>query len=362
MKTKAADEIAWRRLAGQRLVGEPFRDAAETVRWFGAVQAQDFAGAKWAIGQRTKDATDERVEAAFNAGKILRTHVLRPTWHFVTPEDLRWMVTLTAPRVKAAMAFNDRAHGLTEKIFSRSQALMTAALQGGKFLTRDELAEILARGKVRASGVALAHLMMRAELELVVCSGPRRGKQFTYALVDERAPAAREPSRAESLVEMARRYFASHGPATLQDFAWWSGLTLADAKAAARDAKLAEEKIGGRSLWSVEPIAAAKARGPAVHLLPNYDEFVVGLRDKTDVCTAEIEAKFGRAANGTGWLLGNVIVVDGMIAGEWRRTLGNKHVRVDVRPMRRLSATEAAGLRRAAEGFGKFLDVPVDVG
>jgi len=225
-------DITRTRLRNQRLSGGRFQTPQDVVRWLGAVQAQDYGGAKWALGLRMQRARDADIEAAFSDGRILRTHVMRPTWHFVAPEDIRWMLALTAPRVSAAMAPYNRRLELDATVFRRSQRAMVRALRGGRQLTRQELKVVLVQAGVHADGVQrLAHIVMQAELDAVICSGPRRGKQFTYALLDERVPMVRVRSRDDSLTELARRYFTSHGPAQLHDFAWWSGLSIADARA-----------------------------------------------------------------------------------------------------------------------------------
>src|SRR6185503_5208433 len=218
------------RLANQKLSTSTFKSPAEVVSWLGAVQAQDYAGAKWAVALRAPGLTDSDIEQAFTDGKILRTHVMRPTWHFVLPEDIRWMLELTAPRVLAAIAYMDRQLGLDKAIIKRSNAILAKALQGGNQLTRAELGSILQRSRVNTDDLRLGHLLSHAEVDGIICSGGRRGKQFTYALIDERAPRARTLKRDEALAELTRRYFVSHGPATVQDFVWWSGLTTADAR------------------------------------------------------------------------------------------------------------------------------------
>ncbi len=197
----------------------------------GAVQSQDYAAAKWGVGQRTVGITDAIVEQAFADGSILRTHVMRPTWHFVTPSDIRWMLSLTAPRVHAANAYRYRELELNEAVFRRCRSSLMRALQGGRQLTRTELRQLLQRARIDTTAPQrLAYLLMHAELEGVICSGARRGKQFTYALLDERVPPASVPQRDEALHDLTMRYFSTRGPATPQDFSWWSGLTVADAK------------------------------------------------------------------------------------------------------------------------------------
>jgi hypothetical protein len=212
-------EIAHQRLHNQLISRQTFEKAGDVVGWLGAVQAQDYAAAKWAVGQRVQEATDVAIDRAFADGAILRTHVMRPTWHFVTPADIRWMLQLTAPRVNALNASYYRQRALDDDIFKRSNAILAKALQGGKQLTRTELASVLQQAGIATGDLLrLTYLMIRAELDGVLCSGARRGKQFTYALLDEQAPQAKSLERDEALAELTRRYFTSHGPATLQDF------------------------------------------------------------------------------------------------------------------------------------------------
>ena len=222
--------IAHHRLRQQQLAAPRFPTPEEVVAWLGAVQAQDYLGAKWALGLRLPETTDAAIEQAFADGAILRTHVLRPTWHFVAPADIRWMQALTGGRVLAANGYMVRQHGLEEATFQRSNAALAGALTGGNFLTRNELGAALAAAGIHAEGNRLAYLVMRAELDALICSGPRRGKQFTYALLEERVPPAPALTPEEALAELTRRYFTGHGPATLQDFSRWSGLTVADAR------------------------------------------------------------------------------------------------------------------------------------
>lgn len=213
-------DIPRQRLRNQGIAGATFKKPGDVVEWLAAVQAQDYAGAKWALGLRLQDATDDDVEQAFAEGAILRTHLLRPTWHFVTPADIRWMLALTAPRAHAVNADMSRKLELDNALFKRSNAALARALHGGRQLTRDELRGVLQKAGIATDGgLRLGYLLMRAELDGMVCSGARRGKQFTYALLDERAPHAKTLGREEALAELAQRYFVSRGPATVQDFA-----------------------------------------------------------------------------------------------------------------------------------------------
>jgi hypothetical protein len=350
-------DLAARRLRTQRLAGAPFASAEEAVRWLGAVQSQDYAGAKWALAMRTGDLTDADLDRLFDAGAILRTHVMRPTWHFVLPEDVRWLLELTAPRVKATMAHYDRQLGIDAALLRRSHAVLEAALRGGSYLTRTELAKALERSGIPASGQRLGHLVMHAELDAVIVSGPRRGRQFTYALLDERAPAARRLDRDEALAELTRRYFTGHGPAQVPDFTWWSGLTAADAKRGLSLAgpALAREVIDGRSYWSGahEPPQAGAAP-PLVHLLPNFDEFLVAYRDRS----AALDPRLDTAAFPNGSILAHVVLVDGRVRGGWKRRLGSRQVVVELGS---LVAMDNDALARAAGELERFLGVPVAI-
>jgi len=348
--------IARRRFANQHLLS-PLGSATAVVRSLGAVQSQDYGSAKWALAQRASGLTDAAVERAFASGAILRTHVLRPTWHFILPEDARWMLELTAPRIRAAQAYHARSLGLTASVFRKSNRVLERALEGGKQRTRSELALLLGRGGVRAlTGEHVGQLLIRAELDRVIISGPRRGKQFTYALFDDRVPASPPRDHDAALLDLIRRYFRTRGPATLQDFAWWSGLTVADATRGVAAAGTTLERFieDGRTYWHVPPRGARRSLRVA-HLLPNFDEYVVGFRDRSAVAERLLAVRPRQRVDG---LIGHVVVVDGQIVGGWRRTVGNT-LDVRLRPWVPLSASELDLLRRAAQRFGRFLGLPL---
>lgn len=344
------------RLLNQKLINPNIATAAEVVQWLGAVQAQDFPAAKWALCMRVRGGLqDLDVEQAFDAGAILRTHVLRPTWHFVTPADIRWMLKLSAPRVHALSAYIYRQSGLDARIFARSCAMLQRALDGGHFLTRTELATHLKRARIPADGLKLASLMMHAELEGIICSGPRRGKQFTYALVAERAPGKTpDYSHEEALAALASRYFQSHGPATLRDFTWWSGLTMKDARTgiAAAVPKLKESTIDGRVHWGPGE-TASPAKGITAWLLPNYDEYLIAYKDRGAVVDASRTANLVARSNGG---FTNHLVIDGRLAGGWRRELRGHIVQVEVAPFKALTPAQKVAIAAAAERYGDFLN------
>ena len=351
-------DICGQRLANQHLARQTLEKASDVVRLLGAVQAQDYSAAKWAIGQRTRRKTESEVETEFSDGAILRTHVLRPTWHFVAPEDIRWMLKLTAPRVQATLAFYDRKLELDATVLRRSRTALTKALRGGKHLTRTELARALTTAGVRADGTQrLAHLMMHAELDGHICSGPRRGKQFTYALLEERVPEAKELERDAALCELARRYFATRGPASADDFAWWSGLTRAEAKRGVESAEseLDHAIIGGRKYWFLRSTRAPSPKSPFAHLLPNYDEYFIGLRDRSAMQAKLMAAGFTGRLDG---LSGHIVTIDGQAVGRWGRTFESKSAVVVLKPLTRLSDAEERAIARQVGRFGKFLELP----
>jgi hypothetical protein len=346
------------RLANQRLTGRSSADPTAVVAHLGAVQAQDYGAATWALGQRLLGATEDSLERAFVAGAILRTHVLRPTWHFVAPADIRWLLALTGPRVKLATSSADRQLGVDDDLVARSKGAIARALAGGTHLTRAELAAALARaGVALADGRTLAHLLMRAEVDGLICSGPRRGKQFTYALLDERVPPAGALDRDAALAELARRYVVSHGPATLRDFVWWSGLTVSDARRGLEGARpgLDQETVGALSYWLAP--AAPPPMPERVYLLPSFDEYTVAYRDRDLYYDPALGRTFDRRDEVP---FGNVILIGGRVAGFWRRTLGRGAVAVEARWFTPPSGRERASLEAAMAAYGAHLGRPVD--
>jgi Winged helix DNA-binding domain len=360
MDADAAAAVAARRLTTQRLAGEPFAAPLDAVAWLGAVQSQDYGGAKWALGQRARDITDAEVDRLFDEGAILRTHVMRPTWHFVLPADVRWLLGLTGPRVKATLAYYDRRIEIDAALLKRSHAALESALRDGTYMTRAELAAALERAGIVAAGQRLGHLVMHAELDALIVSGPRRGRQFTYALLEERAPGARWLDRDEALAELTRRYFTGHGPAQAPDFAWWSGLTMGDVRRGLELAgpALAHEVIDGRSYWSSPDERPAVQDGrPLVHLLPNYDELLVAYQDRTAAMPPGRLAESGPIPPGS--ILAHVVLLDGQVWGGWRRRQAARQVVVELGPLDALDAAGSAALERSAGELARFLGVPV---
>jgi hypothetical protein len=359
MTRRAADhrDVIRRRLTSQFLTARGPTTASDVVRALGAVQAQDYPGAKWALGVRTRVETDADIERQIGEGKILRTHVLRPTWHFVAPEDIRWMLALTAPRVKQSMAYHRRNLDIDARTIRRSHDAITKALVGGKHLTRTELATAMTRARINdATGQRLAHLVMEAELDGVIASGPRRGKQFTYALLDERVAPTPSRDRDESLHALARTYFTTRGPASVRDFSWWSGLSMADAKRGLDMIRetLEEREANGEAAW-FDPTVAPKPATSAL-LLPNYDEYFIGYRDRSAIGNriGHTTPVIGGTAN-----LTHVAFVDGELVGGWRRLVEKSGIVVAIQFWSELSESEQGKIARVVSMFGKFVGVPV---
>jgi hypothetical protein len=356
---KTTQDTAHRRLMSQRLLDGKLKRPKQVVEWLAAVQAQDYAGAKWALGQRMHDATDDAIERAFAKGDILRTHVLRPTWHFVSPADIRWLLMLTAPRVHAASTYMYRKLGIDAALVRRSNAALTKALSGGNQLTRDELRVVLEAAGVPTKGeLRMGYIMMYAELEGLACSGARRGKQFTYALLDDRAPALRTLERDDALAELTRRYFMSRGPATVHDFAKWSGLTITDCRKGLEAVKddLERESIDGKEYWFAPFKAGAlKKQLVTAQLLSIYDEYVSGYKDRSAIVSATNGARLVAMGNA----LSGIVVVNGQIAGVWKRVFGDGAVKVWMDLFGRLKNTETSALHSALEKYGDFLAMRV---
>ena len=323
------------------------------VHWLGAVQSQDYAGAKWALAQRAAGLIDADLDRAFDEGQILRTHVLRPTWHFVTPADIRAWLLLTGPRVERLNALYYRKAGLDATVLSKCRKVLARELRDGRHRTRVELAEQLTRLGLALDGQGLAYVVMHAELTGLVCSGPRRGKQFTYALLDERAPG-RAASRDEALGALTTRYFTGHGPATVNDFSWWSGLTMGEARegVAMMGAGVERERVGDRECLSLPAPETRRISSTAVYLLPNYDEALIVYRDR-----AGASAGPGTVAptNTVPPAYPHQLVIDGVVCGGWGRTERATRVDVRVRVTRALNGAERGAVDQAVARYGVFL-------
>jgi hypothetical protein len=352
-------EIARLRLLNQSISAARFSEPAKVVAWLAAVQAQDYAGAKWSLALRLRGVSEADIENAFSEGTILRTHLLRPTWHFVAATDIRWMLELTAPRVHQANAYMYRKLGLESADFWRSDAALAKALAGEQ-LTREELKAALKKSGVQADGeFRMSYLLMHAELEGIVCSGGRRGKSFTYALLDQRVLPSRPLRRDEALAELTRRYFKSRGPATVQDFAKWSGLTLTDARFGLEEVQtdFAHEDVGGQSYWFTEPEGPRRRAGLRAHLISIYDELISGYKDHDAISQKDQTAKLRAMGNG----LTHIMLIDGQIAGTWKQTSSKGKILIKTTAFEPLNAAETKDVVKAARRYGDFHGLDVEV-
>jgi hypothetical protein len=342
-------------------VGKGFPSPVDAVRWFGAVQAQDYIGAKWALGKRVGRITDVQIDRLFDAGAILRTHVLRPTWHFVHPDDIRWMLELTGPRVRRGLAGRYRQLELDDHVIARAAGVFAAALAGGRHLTRPQLGEVLRAAGIAPDGQRLPHLLSAASLAGVITSGPRRGKQFTFAVLSERAPKAGSLERVEAVAELTRRYFISHGPAQIQDFVWWSGLTAPEARTGIglAGAALEHQVIDGKEYWFDAAARSMRNSDDVAHLLPNFDEYTVAYRDRAAALHPDRPLDLRLFSFGS--ILSNVVTVGGRVVGSWRRQPARDGLTVEVRLATRVSRTEKAAIEEAGRRLGRFLERPVEV-
>jgi hypothetical protein len=348
-------------LINQWLVSPTSQTAVEVVARLGAVQAQDYGASKWGIAQRSAGLTDAQIEKEIDGGAIVRTHVLRPTWHFVAAADIGWMLALTAPRVHAANAFWYRFLEVDDAVARRGRGVIEKALRDGKHLTRSELGAALTSAKIQVENpVRLACIVMRAELDGVICSGARRGKQSTYALLEMRVGRAAALDRDAALSELARRYFTTRGPATIADFRWWSGLTAADARRGVEAAAtyVEQRSIDGRSYWFPAEERSVRVSSSIAHLLPNFDEYFIGLKDRSAFGARLESSPVKPKATG---LAGHVLAVNGQMVGGWRRTLVARAVVVEPKALIRLSEAERRAVRAAARKFGRFLNLPEEI-
>lgn len=335
MKT---EDIILHRLHTQQLAKPVYEEAGDVVSYLIAMQAQEYAHAKWAIHLRSKALTEKAIEQSFNEGIYLRTHLMRPTWHFVHQQDIRWLLQLTAPRVHAANAYYYKQLELDAKLFSRSNKVLEKALQGGKHLQRTVLADALKDAKIIASGHRLSYIMMFAELEGLICSGPREGKQFTYALLEERIPPVKTLSREDALAQFVQRYFTTRGPATLADFVYWSGLTMKDAREGAE--ALPSSFIKEKELIYLPAALDKKEKIQHTFIMPDYDEYGMSYKDRTDIFN-----------EGARTFYTHMLIVDGKIAGTWKKK-DNDGLDMDI--FTTLNKTQSTAVKKAVERYLAF--------
>jgi hypothetical protein len=324
---KPADIIK-HRLANQQISANSFKTPAELIHWFGAMQAQDFPMAKWAIGSRIKSLTEKDIDDAVSKGKIIRTHALRPTWHFVSAKDIYWILELTAPQIKAQSRSRDKELGLTEKIYTRSNTIIEKALSDVKNLTRQELVTALNKARIQTDEYRSGHLLLRAELDALICSGSANGNQTTYALLSKKVKRKTTLPREEALAILAKRYFHSHGPATALDYGWWSGLPVKDVKNSIELIKsdLASEELDGQTYWFIPSSIPTANKQASVHLLPAFDEYLISYKNRG----AAMELEHHKKAFTINGIFKPIVVINGKVVGIWKRTVTKDSVTIVV--------------------------------
>lgn len=355
-----AMHIGLERLANLGVAAANGATPAQIVSQLGALQAQDYAGALWSIGLRTANATEADVEHAIRERQIVRTWPMRGTLHFVAAPDVRWMLALLTPRVLANATQRAVRLELDAKTLARCEKLIVRALAGGRVSSRETLLNRLERNKISTAGSRGYHILWRLAQQGVICFGPRDGKQHTFVLLEEWLPATKRVERPAALAELARRYFTSHGPATLADFAGWAGLRVADARDAVDGAAATLERVAmnKKVYWLPRRrTSGAPAVAPG-HLLPGFDEFVLGYKDRGAVLEARHAPKIIPGNNG---MFMPTIAMEGRIAGTWQRTV-KKSVAIRLRPFQRLTRAQRRALTPAVERYARFLGKPVEWG
>lgn len=352
-------EISNSRLISQKISKPEFKTAVEVIRWMGAIQAQDYQMAKWAIGTRLSDPTDQKIESSLDKGDIIRIHVLRPTWHFIPAEDIYWMLCLTAPKIKSMSKSRHKELGLTEPVIKKTNSIIEKALSNGSALTREELSREFHKAKIKTDGNRLSHILFCAELDGIVCSGATKGSKQTYALLSERVPRYKDLSREESLAELAKRYFLSRGPATLQDFVWWSNLAVSEARQGMESIKsdFSIETINSIKYWFPNSFASIPPKKPSVYLLPAYDEFLISYKERSSSLSI-INNKKTVSDNG---IFRPPIVVNGQVAGLWKRIYQKNKVIISTDFFQSINKSTGKLIHERAKMFGKFLNKEVEI-
>ena len=343
------------RLLNQQLLNPLFREPKELVSWMGAMQAQNYSMVKWAVGMRLKSATIQAVEKALHEGEILRTHVMRPTWHLVAAEDIRWMLKLSAQRIISANDSFAKGYDLDipNELYTKAHDLLEKILCGKKSLTKQEIAEHFNRSGIVADNRRMTRFMARAEQEGIICSGEDRGSKCTYALLEERVPPMPELTKDESLARLARSYFRSHSPAVLQDFIWWSGLSVSDAKQAVYliASELTTEQWKEQT-WYIHDTCRTRGKlSGHIHLLPSYDEYLLGYKDRTDVLPLE---HYSKAFTNNG-LFFPIVLHNGQVIGNWDKSEKKKSVDLKYSWFRQVADMDEETLERERQKFARFL-------
>jgi len=322
--TTQADNISTLRSINQQLNNSKFKTAKEIAGWMGALQAQDYSMSKWAFGIRLQNSTEATINTEINSGSIIRTHLLRPTWHFVSSNDIYWILGLTAPRIKAALKYRDKQLGLTDIILNKCNGILEKSLRDYNHQTRDELISELKYSKIDVEDNRASHVFLRAELDGIICSGKQKEGKPTFAILEEWVPEHKKIYREEALKELALRYFTSHGPATIQDFTWWSGLSISDGKNALNFNKgyLTSKVIFNQTYWMANTNLEPKPDFSEICFLPAYDEFLISYRDRT----ASLLLTDNKKVISNNGIFYPTLLQNGQVIGSWKRNIRNNRI------------------------------------
>jgi hypothetical protein len=314
-----SDDISVLRFNNQHIADSKFNSVKDIASWMGAMQAQDFNMSKWAYGIRLNNLKVTSINDAINSGEIVRSHLLRPTWHFVSADDIYWISELTAPQIKSAAKSREKQLGLDETVIRKSYSVLEKSLRVGGHLTRQEIISDLRKAGIETDNNRASHLLIRAETEGIICSGKLKEYKQTYTLLPEWIPRTKTLNRDEALKELALRYFTSHGPATLNDFNWWSGLSIRDSRQALDSVKseLCSEVMENNTYWFASPSETSEPRTDEVFLLPAYDEFIISYRDRT----ASLKLVNHKKAVSDNGIFYPVIIRNGQVIGTWKHTV-----------------------------------------
>lgn len=352
--------IASLRLHNQQITDTRSHTPDELVKHLVAMQAQDYSGVKWSVGLRLSESTVSDFEKAIANRLIVRTWLLRGTLHLVAAEDIHWLLQLVAPRIIAGSVTRHQRLDLDYETFAHCKDIFLHALQGGKQLTRDQMYKLLEDKNVSTAGQRGYHILWWAALEGLICFGPEDGKQQTFVLLDEWIAENTVLKREEALAELARRYFTSRGPATLQDFVWWSGLKVTDARAGleASASQLEQMTTGDTTYWMSPNAPETFKKEQRMYLLPGFDEYLLGYKDRSVVLDAQYFQKIVPGNNG---IFSSTIVKDGQIIGTWRRTLKNDHVIITPQSFIEFTETQKKLFSAASNEYSRFLEKNVSI-
>lgn len=352
-------DVAQYRLHNQQIAQSTHQTINGLVSWMGALQAQDAYMMKWAIGVRFPGMTERQVTAALDSGELIRTHILRPTWHIVAAEHIHWLLGVSAPHVKTSIRSRLKELEITADVLTKCYTILEKALSGHTHLTRPELMLELQQAGIPTDNNRSSHLMIHAELDGIVCNGAAKGNQQTYALLQERVPISQPLQREDALAKLARLYFTSHGPATLSDFVWWSGLPITDARRALMSiqADFVSETIDSQTYWFDPSCPIPQAVDESLYVLPAFDEYTVSYKDRRAVLSADTQQR-AISANG---IFSPIIVYNGSVIGLWKRTLKKDRVILEPSFFARPTPSVVHLFEKACVDFGRFLERTAEI-